>query len=74
MMNWTELVVYMQGWWTHLKVSDNRKKNVSWGLLWVIFEKIVLMFFKSLIESSNFQILVGTFPHYPLAVPPDQKV
>ena len=31
MMNWTELVVYMQGWWTDLKVSENRKK--SWGYL-----------------------------------------
>ena len=31
MMNSTELVVYMQGWWTHLKVSENRKKNASWA-------------------------------------------
>ena len=43
MMNWTELVVYMQGWWTHLKVSENRKKNLG-----DIFEKSSNVFLKVL--------------------------
>ena len=25
MMNWTELVVYIQGWWKHLKVLGTEK-------------------------------------------------
>ena len=42
MMNCTELVVYMQGWWTYFKVSENRKKILV--LIVVIFEKLSNVF------------------------------
>ena len=65
MMNWTELVVYIQGWWKHLKILGTEKEmNLLWFLK-VLFEKWSL-FLKILVVFFSIRILIRLrLLHYP---------